>query len=79
MEKYVSAKLHAKRVTGAKLNYHGSVTIDADLCREVGLKPLEFVEIWNKMSGQRLSTYVLYGEPVSLTAPPLALARKAMR
>ena len=23
--------------------------------------PLEFVEIWNKMSGARISTYVLYG------------------
>jgi len=62
MEKYVNAKLHGLRVTGAKLNYHGSITIDADLCREVGLKPLEFVEIWNKNSGARISTYVLYGE-----------------
>lgn len=62
MEKYVSAKLHGLRVTGARLNYHGSITIDADLCREVGLKPLEFVEIWNKMSGTRISTYVLFGE-----------------
>ena len=62
MEKYVSAKLHGMRVTGAELNYHGSITIDADLCREVGLKPLEFVEIWTKMSGARISTYVLYGE-----------------
>lgn len=62
MEKYVNAKLHGLRVTGAKLNYHGSITIDSDLCREVGLKPLEFVEIWNKNSGARISTYVLYGE-----------------
>lgn len=65
MEKYVSAKLHGMRVTGAKLNYHGSITLDADYCREVGLKPLEFVEIWNKNSGARISTYVLYGEPGS--------------
>lgn len=62
MEKYVSAKLHGLRVTGAKLHYHGSITIDSDFCREVGLKPLEFVEIWNKMSGARITTYVLYGE-----------------
>lgn len=25
------------------------------------LKPLEYVEIWNKMTGARISTYVLYG------------------
>ncbi|MGY5795445.1 aspartate 1-decarboxylase len=62
MEKYLAAKLHGIRVTGSKLNYHGSITIDADFCRAVGLKPLEYVEIWNKMSGARISTYVLYGD-----------------
>ncbi|AYG66061.1 aspartate 1-decarboxylase [Rhizobium sp. CCGE531] len=62
MEKYVGAKLHGIRVTGSKLNYHGSITIDADFCRDVGIKPLEYVEIWNKMSGARISTYVLYGQ-----------------
>lgn len=62
MEKYVGAKLHGIRVTGSKLNYHGSITIDADFCCQVGIKPLEYVEIWNKMSGARISTYVLYGE-----------------
>jgi aspartate 1-decarboxylase len=61
MQRYVRAKLHGIRVTGADLNYHGSITIDAELCREAGLEPLEFVEIWNKMSGARISTYVLYG------------------
>ncbi|KQO67385.1 aspartate 1-decarboxylase [Methylobacterium sp. Leaf89] len=61
MQSFVRAKLHGLRVTGADLNYHGSITLDADFCREVGLDPLEFVEIWNKMSGARISTYVLYG------------------
>jgi aspartate 1-decarboxylase len=28
----------------------------------VGILPLEFVEVWNKHSGARLSTYVIYGE-----------------
>jgi aspartate 1-decarboxylase len=62
MQSFVRAKLHGIRVTGADLNYHGSITLDADLCREAGLDPLEFVEIWNKMSGARISTYVIYGE-----------------
>ncbi|WP_020187275.1 aspartate 1-decarboxylase [Methylopila sp. 73B] len=65
MQQYVRAKLHGIRVTGADLNYHGSITIDAELCREAGLEPLEFVEIWNKMSGARISTYVIYGVPGS--------------
>ena len=28
----------------------------------MGILPLEFVEVWNKHSGARLSTYVIYGE-----------------
>jgi L-aspartate-alpha-decarboxylase len=58
----VRAKLHDIRVTGADLNYHGSVTLDPEHCEEVGILPLEFVEVWNKASGARLSTYVIWGE-----------------
>ena len=28
----------------------------------VGIYPLEFVEIWNKNNGKRISTYVIFGE-----------------
>lgn len=65
MIKAVRAKLHGIRVTGAELDYHGSVTLDPAICREAGIFPLEFVHIWNKNSGQRISTYVIYGEPGS--------------
>jgi aspartate 1-decarboxylase len=63
--KAVRAKLHGIRVTGADLHYHGSVTLDPQICRTVGVHPLEFVYIWNKNSGQRISTYVIYGVPGS--------------
>jgi aspartate 1-decarboxylase len=62
MKKVVSAKLHGIFVTGADLNYHGSITLDPDHCDEAGIFPLEFVDIWNKASGARISTYVIYGE-----------------
>ena len=65
MLKVVRAKLHAIRVTAADLNYHGSITLDPEHCAEAGLYPLEFVEIWNKHSGARLSTYVIFGVPGS--------------
>ncbi|RXF69614.1 aspartate 1-decarboxylase [Hansschlegelia zhihuaiae] len=65
MQRFVRAKLHGIRVTGADLNYHGSITLDPEICRQAGLDPLEFVEIWNKSSGARIATYVLYGEPGS--------------
>lgn len=65
MLKVVRAKLHGLRVTGADLDYHGSITLDPDHCAEAGIYPLEFVENWNKHSGARLSTYVIYGAPGS--------------
>jgi aspartate 1-decarboxylase len=65
MQSFVRAKLHGLRVTGADLNYHGSITLDPEICRRAGIDPLEFVEIWNKNSGARISTYVLYGVPSS--------------
>lgn len=61
-QRFVRAKLHGIRVTGADLNYHGSITLDPEICRRAGLDPLEFVEIWNKNSGARIATYVIYGE-----------------
>ena len=65
MLKILRAKFHGIRVTASDLNYHGSVTLDPEQCARAGILPLEFVEIWNKNSGRRLSTYVIYGEPGS--------------
>lgn len=60
--KILRAKLHGIRVTSSDLDYHGSITLDPEQCALAGILPLEFVEIWNKNSGQRISTYVIYGE-----------------
>ena len=62
MRKVVGGKLHGIRVTEADLDYHGSITLDPDHCEAAGFLPLEFVEIWNKNSGARFSTYVILGE-----------------
>ncbi|MCI4660213.1 MAG: aspartate 1-decarboxylase [Neomegalonema sp.] len=62
MRKIVAAKLHGITVTDADLDYHGSITLDPDHCERAGILPLEFVDIWNKASGARISTYVIYGE-----------------
>ncbi|MBW9114044.1 aspartate 1-decarboxylase [Rhizobium cauense] len=62
MRKFVAGKLHGIHVTAANLNYHGSITLDPDHCEEAGIFPMEFVEIWNKNSGARISTYVILGE-----------------
>lgn len=65
MVKVIRAKLHGIRVTGADLHYHGSITLDPDHAVAAGLYPTEFVDIWNKNSGARLSTYIIYGAPGS--------------
>ena len=62
MIKIIRAKMHGIKVTESDLHYHGSVTLDPELCKLVGFYPLEFVDIWNKNSGNRLSTYVIFGE-----------------
>ncbi|BCH28447.1 aspartate 1-decarboxylase [Mesorhizobium sp. L-8-10] len=62
MRKIVAGKLHGIHVTDANINYHGSITLDPDHCEEAGILPMEFVEIWNKNSGARISTYVILGE-----------------
>jgi len=65
MIKIMRAKLHGITVTGAELDYHGSITLDPDICEQAGILPLEFVDIWNKASGARIATYVIYGQPGS--------------
>lgn len=62
MRKLVAGKLHGIYVTEANLNYHGSITLDPDHCEQAEILPMEFVEIWNKNSGARISTYVILGE-----------------
>lgn len=65
MIKVIRAKLHGIRVTNAELHYHGSITLDPEQCAQAGIYPMEFVEIWNKNSGARITTYVIFGEPGS--------------
>ena len=62
MMKVIRAKLHGIRVTSADLNYHGSITLDPIQCEQAGIYPMEFVEIWNKNSGARITTYVIFGK-----------------
>jgi aspartate 1-decarboxylase len=56
------AKLHGLRVTGAELHYEGSIAIDSELLERSRILPFQFVEIWNKASGARITTYTIPGE-----------------
>jgi len=59
----LKSKIHRATVTGAVLDYEGSISIDRQLCRDADLMEFEKVEIWNVTNGERLSTYVIYGGP----------------
>jgi aspartate 1-decarboxylase len=58
----MKSKIHRATVTGADLNYEGSISIDPKLCDAAQLLPYERVEIYNINNGQRFSTYVIYGK-----------------
>jgi aspartate 1-decarboxylase len=55
------AKIHRATVTGAELDYEGSVAVDEDLMDAAALVPFEAVHVWNINSGERLMTYVIAG------------------
>ncbi len=57
----VKSKVHRVRVTGADLNYIGSITIDEDLMDAANLIRGEKVQIVNNNNGERLETYVIPG------------------
>ena len=55
----LKSKIHNVTVTGANLNYMGSVTIDEELMDAAGLVEHEKVHVLNRNNGERLVTYVI--------------------
>lgn len=58
----VKSKIHRVKVTGADLNYVGSITVDEDLMDASNLMEGEKVSIVNINNGERLDTYVITGK-----------------
>lgn len=57
----VKSKIHRVKVTGADLNYIGSITIDETLMEASNIIEGEKVHIVNINNGERLETYVIKG------------------
>lgn len=57
----VKSKIHRVRVTGANLNYIGSITIDEDLMDAANIIEGEKIQVVNNNNGERLETYVIPG------------------
>ena len=58
----LKSKIHRATVTGADLNYEGSITIDKDLLDAANISLYEQVQIYNITNGSRFETYVIEGE-----------------
>jgi aspartate 1-decarboxylase len=57
----VKSKIHKVTITGANLNYVGSITIDEELMEAANLIENEKVHVLNLSNGDRLETYVIKG------------------
>ncbi|MDA9575572.1 aspartate 1-decarboxylase [Flavobacteriaceae bacterium] len=61
----VKSKIHRVKVTGADLNYIGSITIDEDLMDAANIVQGEKIQVVNNNNGERLETYVIPGPRTS--------------
>jgi aspartate 1-decarboxylase len=57
----MKSKIHRATVTGADLDYEGSVTIDRDLLEAADILVHEQVDIYDITNGERLTTYAIPG------------------
>ncbi len=55
----LSAKIHNCTLTGANINYVGSISIDKILLEKAGILPYEQVQVVNIANGERFITYAI--------------------
>jgi len=65
LRKMLAAKIHRATVTGANLDYEGSITVPPELLEAAGMHAYESVHVWNVTRGTRLETYTIAGRPGS--------------
>ncbi|MBF0206690.1 MAG: aspartate 1-decarboxylase [Oligoflexia bacterium] len=58
----LKSKIHRAVITGADINYNGSITIDPVLIKAAKLTEYEQVHVVNINNGTRFETYVIKGE-----------------
>jgi aspartate 1-decarboxylase len=75
------AKIHRATVTGAELEYEGSLAVGRELLDAAGLLVGEKVQVVNLANGNRFETYLIEGEPgeVCLNGPAARLGLRGDR
>ena len=61
MRTMLKSKIHRAHVTGANIDYEGSITIDKKLLAEADILPNEQVQVVNINNGARFETYAIEG------------------
>ncbi|MFC1893535.1 aspartate 1-decarboxylase [Chloroflexota bacterium] len=61
----LKSKIHRVQITGANLDYEGSITIDSKLMEEADILPYEQVQVLNLNNSARFETYAICGQPDS--------------
>lgn len=59
--KMFKSKIHRATITGADLNYEGSIKISGDLLDAANMYEYESIWVWNCNNGERLMTYIIRG------------------
>ena len=65
MRTMLKSKIHRATVTGADINYEGSITLDPALMDAADIIPYEQVQVLDVTNGTRLTTYAIEGKPAS--------------
>jgi aspartate 1-decarboxylase len=58
-----TGKLHCVKVTAARLDYEGSITIDRQLMEAAGIAPFQLVHINSMANAVHWETYAIPGSP----------------
>lgn len=56
---FLLAKIHNCTLTGANINYVGSISVDQILLEKAGILPYEQVQVVNNANGERFVTYAI--------------------
>ena len=57
----LKSKIHGAVITGKRLDYEGSIRIDAKILTAADIAPLEKVQVLNANNGARFETYAIAG------------------
>jgi aspartate 1-decarboxylase len=63
LRQFLIAKIHRAVVTARDIHYVGSITIDPEVMKAVGILTWERVQVVDVDNGSRFETYAIPGEP----------------